>query len=182
MRLPAEILAEMRRLVLVDGWRVGTVAARFGCHHSVVRRAIRSAVQPLSKPLPSKLDEHKPELRGHHRHRSREHWESEAARVGPETDAFIRETFDSDDVLSQLRTVIAVVSHLKKFPTKRAEATCRRARLYGSYSYQAIKNILEKALDLEALPVTLSEPNWDTPPTYARDISTLVIGGNNERH
>lgn len=60
MRLPAEILAEMRRLVLVEGWRVGTVARRFGCHHSVVRRAIRSAVQPLSKPLPSKLDEHKP--------------------------------------------------------------------------------------------------------------------------
>ena len=60
MRLPAEILAEIRRLVLVEGWRVGTVAKRFGCHHSVVRRAIRSAVQPLSKPLPSKLDEHKP--------------------------------------------------------------------------------------------------------------------------
>lgn len=88
-------------------------------------------------------------------------------------------TFDSDDVLSQLRTVIAVVSHLK---TRRAEATCRSARLYGSYSYQAIKNILEKALDLEALPVTLSEPNWDTPPTYAQDISTLLVGGNDERH
>ena len=125
---------------------------------------------------------HLPELRGHYRHRSREHWEREAARVGPETAAFVRETFDADDVLSQLRTVIAVVSHLKKFPTKRAEAACRRARLYGSYSYQAIKNILEKALDMEALPVTLSEPNWDTPPTYARDISTLVIRGNNERH
>lgn len=125
---------------------------------------------------------HLPELRSQYRHRSREHWENEAAGIGPETAAFIRKTFDSDDVLSQLRTVIAVVTHLKNFPTRRAEAACRRARLYGSYSYQAIKNILEKALDLESLPVRLSEPNWDTPPTYARDISTLVIGGNNERH
>lgn len=60
MALPAEILAEMRRLVLVEGWRVGSVAKKFGCHHSVVRRAVRSAVQPLSRPIPSKLDEHKP--------------------------------------------------------------------------------------------------------------------------
>lgn len=60
MALPAEVLAEMRRLILVEGWRIGTVARKFGCHHSVVRRAVQSAVRPLQKPAPSKLDEHKP--------------------------------------------------------------------------------------------------------------------------
>lgn len=62
MAIPAEVLAEMRRLVLVEGWRVGTVAKKFGCHHSVVRRAVRSSMRPLSRPVPSKLDEYKPYL------------------------------------------------------------------------------------------------------------------------
>jgi len=34
------IRAEMRRLVLAEKWRIGTVARRFGVHHSVVRRAL----------------------------------------------------------------------------------------------------------------------------------------------
>jgi len=33
-------VAEMRRLVLAEHWRIGTVARRFGVHHSVVRRAV----------------------------------------------------------------------------------------------------------------------------------------------
>ena len=36
-----EIRAEFRRLVLRDGWKIETVARRFGVHHSVVRRMIR---------------------------------------------------------------------------------------------------------------------------------------------
>jgi transposase-like protein len=39
--ITAQMRAEMRRLVLVEGWRIQTVARRFGVHHSVVRRAIR---------------------------------------------------------------------------------------------------------------------------------------------
>jgi transposase len=33
--------AEIRRLVLGEGWRIGTVARRLGVHHGVVRRALR---------------------------------------------------------------------------------------------------------------------------------------------
>jgi len=32
--------AEIRRLVLGEGWRIGTVARRLGVHHGVVRRAL----------------------------------------------------------------------------------------------------------------------------------------------
>ena len=35
-----EMRAEMRRLVLVERWRIETVARRFGVHHSTVRRAL----------------------------------------------------------------------------------------------------------------------------------------------
>lgn len=59
MALPAEILAEMRRLVLVEGWRISAVARRFGCHHSVVRRALAAELARATKVIPSKLDEHK---------------------------------------------------------------------------------------------------------------------------
>ena len=35
-----EMRAEMRRLVIREGWKIETVARRFGVHHSIVRRAI----------------------------------------------------------------------------------------------------------------------------------------------
>jgi transposase-like protein len=39
--ITAAMRTEMRRLVLVEGWRIETVARRYGVHHSVVRRALR---------------------------------------------------------------------------------------------------------------------------------------------
>lgn len=55
-----EIEAEMRRLVLRDGWKVETTARRFGVHHSVVRRVVRQAAE-LAGPrvAASKLDPYK---------------------------------------------------------------------------------------------------------------------------
>ena len=47
--ITAEMRAEMRRLVIVEGLRIQTVARRFRVHHSVVRRAIRDGgTRPLS--------------------------------------------------------------------------------------------------------------------------------------
>ena len=53
-----EIRSAIRRLVLRDGWKIETVARRFGVHHSVVRRAIREseAGAEHSPPAPSELD------------------------------------------------------------------------------------------------------------------------------
>jgi hypothetical protein len=59
--------------------------------------------------------------------------------MGPEVGAFIREVFDSDDVLDQLRTVQAIISHLSDFPPERAKAACQRASFYASFKYGAIK-------------------------------------------
>jgi len=59
--ITAEMRAEMRRLVLVEHWRVETVARRFGVHHSVVRRALRDDAPAAAPALaPSVLDPFKP--------------------------------------------------------------------------------------------------------------------------
>ena len=58
-----EVRAEMRRLVLGEGWKIETVARRFHVHHSVVRRAISDDPAPECVPAaPSGLDPFKPYL------------------------------------------------------------------------------------------------------------------------
>jgi len=59
---------------------------------------------------------HLPEGRRDFRHRSRGYWVDRARRMGDEVGADIDAVFDADDVLSQLRTAQAMVTHLKKFP------------------------------------------------------------------
>lgn len=128
-------------------------------------------------------DEHLPEGRAELRHRSRRYWEERAERMGEAVGGFVREVFDSDDVLLQLRAVQAIVTYLEKYPPERASAAARRANFYGSYSYQAVKNILTRALDLEPLPTSKAKPMWADAPRFARDLSTLVDPeGGNERH
>ncbi len=55
MTVPPEIEAEIRRLVLRDGWKIETTARRFGVHHDVVRRVIRpsgpSPTPPVTKSI-----------------------------------------------------------------------------------------------------------------------------------
>jgi transposase len=59
--ITAEMRAEMRRLVLVERWKVETVARRFSVHHSVVRRAVRDGVEPKPRVAPpSVLEPFKP--------------------------------------------------------------------------------------------------------------------------
>lgn len=123
----------------------------------------------------STMASHLPEHRRELRHRSTDYWQERAARIGPETGKLIEEIFASDDVLSQLRKVQAIVTHLETHPVQRAEAASKRARFFGTYSYGGIKAILRKALDLEPLPMIvtpLTSPG--EPPRYARSISDLV--------
>ena len=125
----------------------------------------------------STKDAHLPEHRADLRHRSRGYWESRADRVGPDTGRFVREVFDSDDVLHMLRPVQAIVTHLERFPQDRAEATSRRASHFGTFSYQGVKNILLRALDLEPLPAgTASTGSPQESFRYARSAAELLHG------
>lgn len=55
-----ELRALMRRLVLIDRLSVGTVARRYGVHHSTVRRALREELPTDLAPWPSAIDPFKP--------------------------------------------------------------------------------------------------------------------------
>jgi hypothetical protein len=105
--------------------------------------------------------------------------------MGADVAGLVRELFDSDDVLSQLRQVQAIVTHLEKFPRERAQAACRRASFYGSVSYRVIKGILAKALDVEPLPQTTAQQAlWAEAPRFARPPRTWAetVEVNRERH
>lgn len=111
---------------------------------------------------------HLPAPRAPLRHRSRAYWEQRAEALGEPVGLYIRAVFDSDDVLLQLRTVQAIVTHLETFPLSRARAACQRAEHLGSYSYGAIKNILRAGLDLLPLPESAPTPASLPAPRFAR--------------
>ena len=123
----------------------------------------------------STFDEHLPEHRVDLRHRSRSYWEQRADLLGPDVGHFVREVFDSDDVLLMLRPVQAIVTHLERFPVERAAAACRRASFYGNFSYHGVKNILLRALDFEPLPVAAA-PESSPPESFrfARSATELL--------
>lgn len=117
---------------------------------------------------------HLPAARAALRHRGSTYWQARADRLGADVGQVVRELFESDDVLSQLRQVQAIVTHLEKFPVERAQAACRRASFYGNVSYRAIKGILAKALDREPLPAMAQQTLWPEAPRFARSATTWV--------
>lgn len=142
----------------------------FGADEQVVARHDRHGPGPRST-----LDEHLPDYRASFRHRRREYWEERAAKIGDDVASFVREVFDSDEVLSQLRKVQHIVTHLEKFPPERACATARRASFFGAMSYKAIRDILRRGLDLHPLPDATSAPESAWTPRFARDTRTLAL-------
>jgi hypothetical protein len=83
--------------------------------------------------------------------------------------------FELDDVLSQLRKVQAIVTHLEKYPAERARAACRRATFYGATSYRAIRDILRQGLDLQPLEQDATPASATWAPRFARDTRTLAL-------
>jgi hypothetical protein len=68
-------------------------------------------------------EEHLPAHRRAFRHRGRSYWEQRADKLAPEVSAFIRDIFDSDDVLNQLEKGQTIVTHLETFPVECAQRT-----------------------------------------------------------
>jgi transposase len=163
-----------RRLYSVPWRLIGQRVWARASAHSVVIYANdeRVATHDRRGPGPrSTLDSHLPAQRAELRHRGRSFWEQRADAMGEEVGRYIRAVFDSDDVLSQLRAVQAMVTHLESFPVERARGACRRADYFASYSYGALKNILRRGLDLELLPEASAAPAMSTTPRFARPAS-----------
>ncbi|MDI7268571.1 MAG: IS21 family transposase [Myxococcota bacterium] len=137
---------------------------------------VRVATHRPTDPGPRSTDpSHLPEVRGEFRQRQRSYWEAEADRIDPAVGEYIREVFDSDDVLSKLRTVQSLVAHLRTFPVARAVAACRRAQYYGNYTYHGVKDILRQALDRQPLPTAVVPTGGGlTRPVFARRAADLL--------
>lgn len=158
---------------LIDKVLLARVTARsVELYFEDVRVATHERQPPGGKSI---LEEHLPPERSAHRHRSRAYWEERAAKLGDDVLAYVREVFDADDVLLQLRPVQSIVTHLETFPVERAAAACRRASYFGSLGYGAIKSILRKGLDLEPLATLVMPSQHPTErPRFARNIQELL--------
>lgn len=108
--------------------------------------------------LRSTVEAHLPEGRRELRHRYKGFWIGRAKAISPDVGTYIEEVFASDDVLSKLRVVQAIVTLLEKHPRERAIAACDRARTFGAYSYVAIRDILRQGLDLVPPTPVLLKP------------------------
>ena len=122
----------------------------------------------------STIEAHLPEGRRDLRHRGRDYWEKRADALGQQVGVYMREVFDSDNVLSRLGAVQTMVLLLERVPPDRARAACKRASFYGNYELRALRSILAKGLDQEPLPVAVivAETRSGTP-RFARRISEL---------
>jgi transposase len=119
--------------------------------------------------------EHLPPERGEYRERERGYWVERAEKLGGDVHRYVIEVFGSDDVLSQLTKVQSIIRHLETFPPERANAACRRASYFGSYSYAAIKNILRKGLDLDPLPQLMVPQHGALErPRFARNVQEIL--------
>lgn len=124
----------------------------------------------------STFDSHLPNARVNFRHRSREWWEERAKNVGDEVAALVTEMFDDDDVLSPLRKVQAIVTHLEEFPPERANNAAKRARAFGTHDVRGVKAILRKGLDMQPLPASTRKRSKPlSSPKFQRPISEMLL-------
>ena len=118
--------------------------------------------------------QHLPEHRAALAQRSLSFWTERADALGSDVGTYIRNVIASDDVLSKLRDVQAIVGYLEQFPAQRAAAACRRADHFANYSYQGIRRILTSALDLEPLPTHRPQHGRLAAPRFARSVLELL--------
>ncbi len=121
------------------------------------------------------IDAHLPPDRHPYRQRTRQYWEQKSEVLGEDVLKYVLEVFDSDGELSQLRKVQRIVLLLETVPTSRAQAACRRGSYYAAYSFRAIKNMLDKHLEQQALPsVQMPTVGPDETPRFARSVHELL--------
>lgn len=130
----------------------------------------------------STTDEHLPAERRDYRHRDPAYWMQRAQQLGEDVTCYVREVLGSDDVLHQLGKVQKIVLHLETVPADRAAAACRRASYYGSYSYGALKSILQKGLDQHELPRAVVSTSHAERPRFARSVQELLDQPLEETH
>ena len=104
-----------------------------------------------------------------------------AEQIGPACYSLVRALF-ADQVLIKLRAVQGVLRLKQQYGATRLEAACSRAngptppRHYGTPHYRAVKTILQKGLDQQALLLAFDTltATYTEGGRFCRDISTLL--------
>jgi len=118
---------------------------------------------------------HLPTHRADLRHRSPLHWLERADAIGPEVGTLAREVFQTDNELSQLKVVQAIVRLLETVPPERARAACARASHFAAFSFQALKRILDRGLDQEPIHDVVPFPApTGARPRFARPLADII--------
>ena len=124
---------------------------------------------------------HLPTHRAELAQRSEQYWLERADALDVAVGAFVRKVIASDDVLSKLRDVQAIVTHLEHFPVRRARCACQRADYFGNYTYTGVRRILAEALDLLPLPEEHQKPAaHPSKPRFARSASEFAVANKKE--
>lgn len=72
-----------------------------------------------------------------------------AEKIGPHTHQYIKKLFDQNGVAeTKYKTAMGIIQLKKQYETKRIEKAVQLAMLYPIASYNKLKGILEKNLDL----------------------------------
>lgn len=100
----------------------------------------------------------------------------EAERIGPACFALVHALF-GDAVLVKLRAVQGVLRLAKSCGAARLEAACRRANHFGTPTYRAVKTILQKGLDQQAVEPAFDQLSltYSQGGRFCRDTETLLV-------
>jgi hypothetical protein len=121
----------------------------------------------------STRNEHYPTYKAEYLMQTPQYCLKTAKQIGPATHTVVSLLF-SEKPLYQLRSVQAILRLEKTVGNKRLEDACKRALFYGDYHYRRIKEILNAALDREALPE--SPPKEERQPhLFARKSREFFI-------
>ncbi len=100
---------------------------------------------------------------------------TEAKRIGASCHTLVRALFN-DNVLIKLRAVQGILRLEKPYGTARLEAACHRANHFSTLNYNAIKTILEKGLNQQALAPAFDQlgSSYTEGGLFCRDTSTMI--------
>lgn len=98
-----------------------------------------------------------------------------AAAVGPATHRLIEQVFSRQHPLDGLRRAQGILGFARRYSAARLEAAASRALVFGAFTYQAVKRILERGLDRHPQPSPQEETS--IPPRaylHARPIEDFI--------
>jgi len=100
----------------------------------------------------------------------------QAEKIGMYTQKMIEHLLYSEPIRN-LRGAQNIIRLKKKFSVDRLENACKRAVIFGNYTYMSVKNILLKELDKQEYSLELNfERKLDS--TFARNIEDIINAGN----